>query len=93
METTVKKDDKRKKNITPDNLAALLMIKKQVRIDDKNRKKDKPSIIIDERSSIFDNVKMCNMVDAFILKTPAFRLIEYFKSIIQEVPTYICLIC
>ena len=91
MKKTVKTDDKRRKNIVPDNLADNK--KEQVRNDDKNRKKDKHSVIIDERSSLFDIMLKCVMIGAFSLTTPAFRLIEDFKSVIQEFPTYICHIC
>ena len=47
--------------------------------------------ILDERSSIFDNVQVCSMTDPCIHTTPAFRLIkEDFKGAIQEDPTLWC---
>ena len=49
---------------------------------------------LDEKISIFNNVKMGSMTDPCILTTPAFRLIaQDFKGAIQEDPTYICDIC
>ena len=60
----------------------------------KKKKMGKRLQTFDERSSIFNNVQMCSMVDPSILTTPAFRLIEEdFKSVIQEDPSYICEIC
>ena len=47
--------------------------------------------ILDERSSIFDNVQVCSMTEPCIHTTPAFRLIkEDFKGAIQEDPTLWC---
>ena len=44
---------------------------------------------LEERSSIFNNVHMCSIVDACIL-TSAFKFIEEnFKGAIQKDPTYI----
>ena len=55
------------------------------------RKYDEKGKTLDERSSIFNNVQMCSMVDPSILTTPAFRFIEkVFKTAILEGPTYIC---
>ena len=68
--------------------------KEQVRKNDKKRKMDKRSQILDERSSIFNNIQLCSITDPYILTTPAFRLIEQdFKGAIQEDPPYICDIC
>ena len=68
--------------------------KEQVRKNEKKRKMDKRLQILDERSSIFNNVQMCSMIDPCILTTPGFRLIEEdFAGAIQEGPTYICDIC
>ena len=62
----------------------------QTRHNDKNRKKNQHVEIKDERKQVFDNVHGCSMVDPFILTTPAFKIIEDFKSAIQEGPTSIC---
>ena len=54
---------------------------------------DKHLQTLDKRSSIFNNVQLCSVIDSCILTTPAFRLVEDFKSAIQEEPTSICDIC
>ena len=68
--------------------------KEQVRKNDEIKKVDRLLQTLDEGSSIFNIVQMCNMTDLCLLTTPAFRLIEEdFKGAIQEGPTYICDIC
>ena len=47
--------------------------------------------MLDERSSLFNNVELCSMIDPCIRTAPAFRLIKQdFKGAIQKGPTYIC---
>ena len=59
--------------------------KEQIRKNEKKRKMDKRLQILDERSSIFNNVQVCSMTDPCILTTPTFRLIEEdFEGAIQE---------
>ena len=88
----LKKYEKKGKKVKRDSLGD--DEKEQVRKNDKKRKMDKRLQTLDERSSIFNNVQMCNMTDPSILTTPAFRLTEQdFKGAIQEGPTYICDIC
>ena len=62
---------------------------KENRYNDKNRKKNQRIEIKDERKQFFDHVHRCSMVDPFIFTTPTFKIIEDFKSAIQEDPTYI----
>ena len=67
--------------------------KEQVRKNDK-RNMDKRLQILDERSSILNNVEVWSMTGPCILITPVFRLIEEdFKGAIQEGPICICNIC
>lgn len=66
-----------------------LMMEKKVWKYGKTRKKDQRLGNLEERSSIFNNVHMCSIVDACIL-TSAFKFIEEnFKGAIQKDPTYI----
>ena len=68
--------------------------KEQLRKYEKKRKRYQILRTLEERSSIFNNVQMHIMVDACILTTSAFRLIEKdFKGAIHEGPTHICDIC
>ena len=77
----------RKKKVMRDSLGD--DEKEEFRKNDK-RKMDKRLQTLDKRSSICNNVQMCSMTDPCILTTPAFRLIEDFKSTIEECPTNIC---
>ena len=61
--------------------------REQIRYNNKNRKKNQRVEIKDERKQVFDNVHRCSMVDPFILTTPAFKIIEDFRSAIQKGPT------
>ena len=85
----LRKFDKKRKKVMCDSLGE--DEKEQIRKNEKKRKMDKRLQILDERSSIFNNVQVCSMTEPCILTTPTFRLIEEdFEGAIQEGPTYIC---
>ena len=60
-----------------------MTIKENRSDNNKNRKRNQRVEIKDERKQVFDNVHRCSMVDPFILTTPAFKIIEDFKSTVQ----------
>ena len=45
------------------------------------------------KKKVFDNVHRCSIIHSCILATPAFKVVEDFKSAIQEGPTYISDVC
>ena len=56
--------------------------KEQLRKYENKGKMDKHLQTLDERNSIFKNVKMCTMVDPSILTTPAFRLLKKISKLL-----------
>ena len=65
--------------------------RQQVRYNDKNRKTKKRVEIKDEKKkkkkTVFDSVHRYSIIHRCILATPALKVIEDFKSVIQEGPT------